>query len=576
MTRKFPSPFVLALAFVFTLSLATAEAFASKKKKAAPAKATAAKTAKGKKGAAAKNERASSRRETARQKNAAKAGRDKRSRAEERASARNARDRRSSRSERAEKNKRNDRRDDARKDNRRMSRRERLLEARREAERRRREAAERARQAAIARALYLARIRAMDQGFRDETVANILKDDTTGEDPEVRRVAVQALGERAGTVVVMEPKSGRVLTVVNQDWALRKGFKPCSTIKLVTGLAGLNEKVIDPVQTVNIGEGTFRLDLTDSLAFSNNGYFQKVGGEVGFEKMMEYARKMGLGQPTGINHPFESPGKLPVFKQGWSTNRMSSHGDDIEVTAVQLANMASAIANGGKLLVPHLPRTPQESVNFKREVKREIDVPQEHVQRLVPGMIGAVNYGTAKRAQDPLQTVAGKTGSCIEQSAQRPWVGLFTSYAPVHEPKLAVAVILRSSGARGKWASAVAGEIYRNLHHRFGIRPGSAPVLADEKLAPSRPKIDARAAALLSDEEKEDEANEATAADAYVVSESNGAQSRTTGAPSNVQKTARTIERNAPALAVPATRAPALEEKTTNGMGRPRRVTPQN
>ncbi len=196
-------------------------------------------------------------------------------------------------------------------------------------------------------------------------------------------------------------------------------------------------------------------------------------------------------------------------------------------------------------------------------------MPQEHVQRLVPGMIGAVNYGTAKRAQDPLQTVAGKTGSCIEQSSQRPWVGLFTSYAPVHDPKLAVAVILRSSGARGKWASAVAGEIYRNLHHRFGIRPGSAPVLADEKLAPSRPKIDARAAALLSDEEKEDEADEATAADAYVVSESNGAQSQTTGAPSNVQKTARTIERNAPALAVPATKAPALEEKTTNGDGSP-------
>src|SRR3712207_1549273 len=169
------------------------------------------------------------------------------------------------------------------------------------------------------------------------------------------------------------------LPIFNQDWALRRGFKPCSTIKLVTGLAGLNEKVIDPVQTVNIGTGSFSLDLTDSLALSNNGYFQRVGGQVGFEKMMEYSRKLGLGQPTGINHPFESPGRLPVFKEGFGVNRMSSHGDDIEVTAVQLANMASAIANGGKLLVPHLPRTPEENVRFKRELRREIDIPQEHM-----------------------------------------------------------------------------------------------------------------------------------------------------------------------------------------------------
>jgi hypothetical protein len=71
----------------------------------------------------------------------------------------------------------------------------------------------------------------------------------------------------------MNPKTGQVYTVVNQDWGLRRGFKPCSTIKLVTGLAGLNEHVIDPVQTVNIGTSSFSLDLTDSLAYSNNGYY---------------------------------------------------------------------------------------------------------------------------------------------------------------------------------------------------------------------------------------------------------------------------------------------------------------
>ena len=85
----------------------------------------------------------------------------------------------------------------------------------------------------------------------------------TGEDPEVRRVAVNALGNHAGTVVVMDPMTGRVYSVVNQEWALRRGFKPCSTIKLVTGVAGLSENAIPPVDTV--GDG-FRIDLTSALA----------------------------------------------------------------------------------------------------------------------------------------------------------------------------------------------------------------------------------------------------------------------------------------------------------------------
>ena len=89
--------------------------------------------------------------------------------------------------------------------------------------------------------------------MRNEAGANIAKDSTVGEDLEVRKAAVAALGHHAGTVVVMDPKTGRVYTVVNQDWALRRGFKPCSTIKLVTGVAGISEKVIQPVETVSVG-----------------------------------------------------------------------------------------------------------------------------------------------------------------------------------------------------------------------------------------------------------------------------------------------------------------------------------
>lgn len=388
-------------------------------------------------------------------------------------------------------------RDDDRKAARGESKRERKAEARRLAEARRREAIEAARRAEIARQAAIARARAAEQAMRDEIVNNVLKDTTVGEDMEVRRAAVSALGNRIGTVVVMNPKTGQVYTVVNQDWGVRRGFKPCSTIKLVTGLAGLTEKVIDPAQTFSAAN--YAIDLTDSLAYSDNSYFQSVGGRVGFDKMIGYARDLGLGERTGINYPLESTGRVPVYKTGWALNRMSSHGDDFEVTPVQLATMVSIIANGGDLLVPHLPRTPEETVQFKREVRRKVKVPQEALQRILPGMIGAVNYGSGKLAYDPTQTIAGKTGTCIQQGS---WVGLFTSFAPVVDPKIAVVVVTRGPDARRHVPAAIAGRIYRALNYRFGTRGQVATTPAS--LLP-RPKIDPKTAArIIGDEDESD------------------------------------------------------------------------
>ena len=409
------------------------------------------------------------------------------------------RDKASAREQRLAKRDKNDKNDD-RKGGRALSRRERAAEARRLAEQRRREAIEAARRAEIARQAAIARQRALEQAMRDEAVGNILHDNTTGEDMEVRRAAVTALGNHAGTVVVMNPKTGQVYTVVNQEWGVRRGFKPCSTIKLVTGLAGLTEKVIDPSQTFSAA--SYAIDLTDSLAYSNNPYFQSVGGRVGFDKMVGYARQLGLGERTGINYPLESPGRVPVYKTGYAVNHMSSHGDDFEVTPVQLASLVSAIANGGDLLIPHLPRTPQETIQFKTEVRRKLSIPKEAYQRMIPGMIGAVNYGTGRLAYDPTQTIAGKTGTCIGQGS---WLGLFTSFAPVVDPKLAVVVVTRGPDARGHFPAAVAGRIYRSLNYRFGVRGGQVAT-TPASLIP-HPKINPKAAAkVIGDEDEADNA----------------------------------------------------------------------
>ena len=400
-----------------------------------------------------------------------------------------------------------------------LTKRERAAELRRLNSRRSREAAEARRRREAARQAAIARQRALEKAMRDEVQTFIAKDDTRGEDLEVRRVAVNALGYHAGTVVVMDPVTGQIYSIVNQEWALRRGFKPCSTIKLVTGVAGLEEKMISPFESTNISD-RYKIDLTDALAYSNNTYFQHIGGQVGFDKMMGYAKQLGLGEKTGVNFPLEYPGRLPAEKTGFALNRMSSHGDDFEVTAVQLGTLVSSMANGGKLLVPYIPRTPQEA---RPKVRRSIDVAEENLRRMIPGMVGAVNYGSGKKAYDPLQTVAGKTGTCIGQGA---WVGLFASYAPLANPRLAVVVITRGPDARKHFPAAVAGKIYRELGSRFGT-PTNLNIAAT-------PANDSRSAEL--NEEAIDAEEEEIAMEEAAISEEEAkAASAATAQPSTPQ-----------------------------------------
>jgi len=453
-----------------------------------------------------------------------------------------------------------------------LTKRERAAEMRRVEGRHRRELEAARRRAEAARRAAIARQRALDEAMRNEAQTFIARDDANGEDPEVRRVAVNALGNHAGTVVVMDPKTGRAYSVVNQEWGLRRGFKPCSTIKLVTGLAGLNEKVIDPVDT-QVG---YRMDLTEALAHSNNTYFQQVGGRVGFDKMIAYAKELGLGQRTGINEPNEFAGSVPVAKAGYAVNHMSSHGDDFEVTAVQLATLTSAMANGGKLLKPYVPRSMQEQAKSTPKVRREIGIEPNAFQRMVPGMVGAVNYGSGKRAYDPLQTVAGKTGTCIGQGS---WLGLFTSYAPLVDPRLAVVVITRGSDAHGHLPAAVAGQIYRDLNRRFGtptnLPIASAPV--DGTTGDPKAADDEEAKEAAAERAKEEGATET---DTTLMTEENDTAKTT--APKTNSQTAPASSKVKPAMMSIPKRTeekskPASGSKAPpNGLeteGRPRRVS---
>ena len=358
------------------------------------------------------------------------------------------------------------------------------------AEQRRRE---QARREAIARKL------AFERGLRTETVANISADNTAGEDLNIRRAAIEALGGHAGSVVVMEAQTGKILTIVNQNWAVRSAIRPCSTIKLVTAAAGLNEGVISKEDGSARNIAT-RRNLDDALAYSDNPYFQRVGSVIGNKKLVEYGKKLGLGEQTGINLEGETPGRLPYTN---NNARIYSHGDDTEVSTIQLAVMAAAITNGGHRVLPRIPRNAIEQSKFQTFYRANVDLPQQNVRRVIPGMMGAAEYGTARRGVNPSLGIAGKTGSCIDKGS---WVGLFASVAPIESPKYAVAVITRGQRERGRYAAAVAGKIYQALSKNI--------VRTDRNLAQTEFKIAPRAssiAAIATDEADDDEAGETDA-----------------------------------------------------------------
>jgi penicillin-binding protein 2 len=359
------------------------------------------------------------------------------------------------------------------------------------AERRRREQAARE-----ARARQLA----FERGLRTETLANIARDNTEGEDLAIRAEAIKALGSHAGSVVVMESQTGKVLTIVNQDWAIRDSVKPCSTIKLVTGVAGLNEGVISK-EDGSIRNTSTRHDLDDALAHSDNPYFQRAGSIVGNDKMIEYARKMGLGEPTGMNTEGETAGKLAL---GNNNPRIYSHGDDFEVSTLQLAVMVSAITNGGLRVIPRVPRNEVEKAKFQTFYRQKIELPKQNLRRVIPGMMGAAEYGTARRGMDQSLGVAGKTGSCISKGS---WVGLFASVAPIEDPKYSVVVITRGQSERGRHAAAVASKIYSFLSRQI-VRTDRNLAQTEFKLPPRFPVPATTASAVVEEEEDDNDGAE--------------------------------------------------------------------
>ena len=283
-------------------------------------------------------------------------------------------------------------------------------------------------------------------------------DNVDGEDLDIRRMSVEALGPYNGSVVVVDSANGRILSMVNQKLALSTGFQPCSTVKVSVALAGLSERVIQPSNKYHVPG--MKIDLTYALAHSNNYYFAALGEKLGFEKVSHYSRLFGYGEKAGLNIAGEQPGRYPTAppKNG-GVGMLCSFGEEIQQTPLQLAALMSAVANGGTLYYLQYPHTQAEVEAFVPRIKRRLDI-GPLIPEVKPGMRGAVEFGTAHRARED-GPIAGKTGTCSENHTHLGWFGSFND---VGSRKLVVVVLLTGGRpAIGPLAAGIAGDLYKRL-----------------------------------------------------------------------------------------------------------------
>jgi penicillin-binding protein 2 len=313
------------------------------------------------------------------------------------------------------------------------------------------------------------------------TFADSAKDDVaTYDNPVVRAAAVQALGRYNGSVVAIDPSTGRILTVVNQKLAFSSGFIPCSTIKPTIALAALQEGLITRDSMIKVAPRRY-MNLTEAMAHSNNTFFESLGSRMGFDTVSRYAHLMGLGELAGYNIPEEQAGSVtnePPKRGGVA--RMSSFGEGIQMTPLELASLVATLANGGTMYYLQYPRSDEAIRDFAPRVKHQLSI-EPYVSDIREGMQAAVLYGTAKSSYDHEgEQPLGKTGTCSDDGSRLGW---FVSYADQENPRIALVVLVRGHSHKdeGPFAAAIAGRIYHSLKGQnffAANRAVSAPLAA--------------------------------------------------------------------------------------------------
>ncbi len=345
---------------------------------------------------------------------------------------------------------------------------------------------------------------------------------------------------RAGSVVAIDPDSGQILAIVSKpsfnlnlfspaisdrEWknlnsdplhplenrAIRGLYSPASTFKIVTAAAALSERIIGPDKKflcrgqLDVGGIVFRcwntyghgsMNLHNAIVESCDVYFYEVGLRLGADRMAKWAALFGLGKPTGIGLPQELPGLVPT--NSW---KIRTHGEPIKdgetvsiaigqgfllSTPIQLAVMAAAFANGGKIVRPAIVKQIKSSegeVIYEHTPVERWLVPladdNREIIRAAMTHVVQDRRGTGKKAFIPGLNVKGKTGttqviSTRDESLSPDQIpyherthAIFVAFVDDRPKKIAIVVVVEHGGGGGNTAAPIARKI---LCKYYGIR----------------------------------------------------------------------------------------------------------
>lgn len=349
------------------------------------------------------------------------------------------------------------------------------------------------------------------------------KDIVTTIDGNLQQYGEQLMQNKVGSLVAIEPSTGEILTIVSSpgidieklanirkyykeiandpykpmfNRAVMSSYPPGSVFKLVSGLIGLQDGVINensrfPCHNGYAYSSTKKvgchihpspLDFTHSIMMSCNAYYcyvlraildNKKYGNISesFNHWREMVASFGFGQKLGSDFPAELGGNLPsaatydkVHGKGrWKSLSVISLAigqGEIGATPLHLANLAATIANRGYYYIPHLVKdSPDTTIDHRFKERHYTLVDTTHFTKVINGMYLAVNSGpgeggTARRARVPGLDICGKTGTA--QNPHGKDNAVFICFAPKENPKIAVAVYLENAGFGGTWAAPIA------------------------------------------------------------------------------------------------------------------------
>jgi peptidoglycan glycosyltransferase len=340
-------------------------------------------------------------------------------------------------------------------------------------------------------------------------------------DPQAQQKAIVALGEHHGAVVALDPRDGAVKVMVSTpsynpnrlpapgvygrltkdaqgrpliNRAVQFGYAPGSTFKVVTATAAIDTGQFTPQSTLSgrndvpisgvplgndDGESFGQITLTEALTKSVNTVWAQVAVQLGKRTMARYMNRFGFDRKPELDYPAEEMSAsgeylgeriLPPTSPQVDVGRMGIGQDKLAVVPLQMAEVAAAVANRGRLMAPHLTERivdPEGRTVQQISPRVQSVVMKPSTATAVTGMMEAVvNEGTGTEAQIPGVQVAGKTGTAETQigtAINNVW---FIAFAPASNPRVAIAVTLEHVPGQGAaFAAPVAREVMEVLLH---------------------------------------------------------------------------------------------------------------